>query len=377
MRVIDQELLADTDRVFVVGDLHGDLDTLQAALDVWDPARDVMVLIGDYGDRGSHSFEVIDRVNELLDEHPERVIALQGNHEDFSPEGEPYFSPCDLVDEAQAKWGSWNEYWRETLQPFIQRLYLAAIIPGETLFVHGGVSSRIHHRGNLESPEEAVELDVMYSDPTTAFLGEANNNVRQCGMLFGADVTDEICNRLDVQRIIRGHSHAPARFRPDVVHGGKVITVISSRVFASTSYVVVFDAAAPQQLKRLGLADGKLTDVPLESLAAPVGTNQEKPVVRAIQLDGDVKRAYDTIAHYCRTGNLDARFRLPTVENLELASEEGCEFFRLPIAELNGEAPMAGDQRSLIVEMHRQTRRIVGIFYAPQLTAAALRRVEE
>ncbi len=375
LRVLEKELLAETDRVFIVGDLHGDLATLERVLETWDSERDLLVLLGDYGDRGKKGIEVIQRVNQLLDEHPLRVVALQGNHEDFSADGEPYFSPCDLIDEAQGKLGSWSQFWRDTFQPFIGRLHLAAVIPGETLFVHGGVSSRIHHLSVLASPTGAVELDVLYSDPTTAFLGQANNNIRQCGVLFGSDVSEVICERLGVQRMVRGHSHAIARFQPDVVHGGRVTTIISSSVFATHPYVVVFPADAPQEMKRMSVEDGKVTDI-LVSEEVCAGTNDGVPVLRAIQLDREVKLAYDSLPNYCRSGNLPARFRLPSAEHLDLAVEEGCDFFSLPIHEIVGEVGKVGDQRSLIVEMHRQTQSIVGVFYAPQMTATALRRVE-
>ncbi len=42
-------------------------------------------------------------VAKLRKEHPKNVIALMGNHEDFTTTGEPNFNPCTLIDEAEAK----------------------------------------------------------------------------------------------------------------------------------------------------------------------------------------------------------------------------------------------------------------------------------
>jgi serine/threonine protein phosphatase 1 len=78
----------DGTRVYAVGDIHGRLDLLRAidrliAADAAasPAARNVVVYLGDYVDRGDHSREVID----WLIDHPlagfERVLLL-GNHED-------------------------------------------------------------------------------------------------------------------------------------------------------------------------------------------------------------------------------------------------------------------------------------------------------
>lgn len=374
LRIIDATLLSDSDRIFVVGDLHGDVSTLDRVLELWNADRDVIVLLGDYADRGKNSADVIERADKLLTGEPTRVVGLRGNHEDYSASGEPYFSPCDLIDDIQASRGSWSEFWRDTFQPFISRLKLAAIIPGETLFVHGGVSTRIHEQSDLENPNEDVELDVLYSDPTTAFPGETPNKIRQCGVMFGPDITHVICERLGVKRILRGHSHAAARFRPISVHSGQVTTVISSSVFSSNPYVLVIDAQHPENMQRMSVSDGSLTAIQIDESTPPV--DDGIPVIRSLQLEEEVKRAYDSLGNYCRNGNLSARFLIPSSAHLSLVAEEGCDFFRLPIVELSGDARKLGDQRSLIVEMHKQTQQIMSVFYAPQLTASAIRRLD-
>jgi predicted phosphodiesterase len=375
LRIIEAELLNESDRILVVGDLHGDAATLEKTLEHWDSTRDLLVLLGDYADRGKQSVEVIERVDQLIVDHPERVVGLRGNHEDYSASGEPYFSPCDLIDEVQTSRGSWSEFWNNTFQPFIGRLKLAAMIPGETLFVHGGVSTRIQDRKDLENPAEDVELDVLYSDPTTAFPGETQNKIRQCGVMFGPEITRILCERLGVKRIIRGHSHAVARFRPTAVHSGRVTTVISSSVFSSNPYVVVIDAKSPGTMQRMNLTDGGLTDIQIDTSTPPV--DDGIPIMKTLLLDDEVKRAYDSLSQYCRNGNMSARFLLQSSAHLSLVAEEGCDLFQLPVVELAGGAPKLGDQRSLIVQMHQKTKRIVSVFYAPQPTAAAIRRLDE
>jgi serine/threonine protein phosphatase 1 len=70
-------------RTFVIGDLHGCLDELEALLQAIEPARgDTVVFLGDYIDRGPDSRAVIDRLL-LLRRRGPRCVFLKGNHEDM------------------------------------------------------------------------------------------------------------------------------------------------------------------------------------------------------------------------------------------------------------------------------------------------------
>ncbi|HVN84072.1 MAG TPA: metallophosphoesterase family protein [Candidatus Binatia bacterium] len=70
-------------RTFVVGDIHGCLDEVDALLDgLSATAGDRIVFLGDYVDRGPASKAVIDRLIRLQREGPQCVF-LRGNHEDM------------------------------------------------------------------------------------------------------------------------------------------------------------------------------------------------------------------------------------------------------------------------------------------------------
>jgi protein phosphatase len=376
LQIIDSNALVNSDRVIIVGDIHGDLNALNSAVEHWDSKRDILVLLGDYADRGKRSIEVIERTIQLLDEYPDRVIGLRGNHEDYSENGEPYFSPCDLVDQVVAIRGGWDDFWLNTYRPFIRGLKLAAIIPGETLFVHGGVSLKIRDRADLERPTDDIELDVLYSDPTSEFAGEEMNTLRRCGVLFGSDVTKTVCERLGVKRIVRGHSHAIARFKPHLAHSGRVTTVISSAVFSSNPYVLVAEVGKYDCMQRMRLSDGHLSDLEIEPTPplADVSDVDGTDSIRPFHLEAEVGQAYKQLDRFCSAGVLSARYRLPFLAHL--AAAEGCEFFRIPVSELAGIPERQSDQRCLIVEMHRLSRKIARVFYGTQLTASCIRRIE-
>lgn len=70
-------------RRFVIGDLHGCLDELEALLESLAPEPDdTLCFLGDYVDRGPDSRGVIERLVRLRDEGPICVF-LKGNHEDM------------------------------------------------------------------------------------------------------------------------------------------------------------------------------------------------------------------------------------------------------------------------------------------------------
>jgi hypothetical protein len=374
LRLIDDDLLNATRRLFVVGDLHGDATSLGRVLSYWNPSEDLLLFIGDYSDRGEQSTEVVERVDRLLSQYPDRVIGLKGNHEDYTEEGEPYFSPCSLVDDATAKWGSWQRFQEIVYRPFLQKLVIAAIIPGETLFVHGGISTKIHNRQDLDSPIEEVEIDILYSDPTTAFPGEAVNSMRGCGVFFGPEVSQLVCERLGVKRIIRGHTHVTGRFRPATDHAGRVLTVITSGVFTSNPYVLVIDPQSPEKMTRMSLTNGTLTDVEIET-TEPRPADDTIPVIRAGQLEPEIKQAYDSLATRLRGGTLSAKFRLHHPIGLALTPSESCDLYQLPIHDLIDSPPRPFDQRRLIVEIRKQTRQIHRVFYATQLSPNAVRKI--
>jgi len=67
-------------RTIAIGDVHGCSAALDSLLDAIDPQpNDLIVLLGDYVDRGPHSRAVIDRLIALADQC--RMIPLLGNHE--------------------------------------------------------------------------------------------------------------------------------------------------------------------------------------------------------------------------------------------------------------------------------------------------------
>lgn len=237
----DLEKLKNLKGLVVVGDIHGDYETLDKVVTRYHPQNGYGILfLGDYADRGEYGVEVIRKINELITSYPDRVIALRGNHEIYSEDGEPEFYPCTLISEVKEKGMDWKEYFNSELKQFIEKLYIAAVIPGRFLFVHGGVSSKIKSLQDLRNPSEDIIKDVVWSDPYEN-RGEVKNP-RGEGVLFGKDISEKVCKNLGVEKIIR--SHQPRNVldgKPLYQHNGYVITVASTRVYGGIPFVLIID----------------------------------------------------------------------------------------------------------------------------------------
>lgn len=236
-----EEQLRRFRKIAVFGDLHGDHAALQFGLNMVDPARDGMIFLGDYADRGPSGIEVIDAVDSLMRNHPWNVFALKGNHEDYTESGAPSFWPRGLIDEVREKRGDWRDYFDGTFKPFVDGLRIAVIVPGEMLFVHGGVSSKIRSVEDLKHPTRDVERDILWSDPFEG-CGEYPNWERGgAGVEFGADVSEAVCKLLGVKRIVRSHQPANALTGPSYSHNGRVVTISSTSVYGGAPFFLCID----------------------------------------------------------------------------------------------------------------------------------------
>lgn len=72
-------------KTFVIGDIHGCLNTLKSLLELIkiNFNEDKLIFLGDYIDRGKWSIDTVLHIKKLVETYPNNVIALKGNHEDM------------------------------------------------------------------------------------------------------------------------------------------------------------------------------------------------------------------------------------------------------------------------------------------------------
>ncbi|HFI0427696.1 TPA: metallophosphoesterase [Streptococcus suis] len=75
-------------KIYAMSDIHGHYDEFIESLSKVDlsDTNNRLILLGDYIDGGSQSFQVISKIIELEKKFPDQVITLLGNHEEYFSE---------------------------------------------------------------------------------------------------------------------------------------------------------------------------------------------------------------------------------------------------------------------------------------------------
>ena len=221
----------------VIGDLHGDLDSLIHILDESrflekiKKARNIWLLfLGDYGDRGVQSPEVYHVALTLKEKYPENVILLRGNHE--GPV-DLRVSPHDLKCHLENKFGENGSQAYTALRRLFGQLYTAVLIEDRVVLVHGGVPIQAKTLKDIAyahqtHPKNRILEEILWNDPHPNLKGTISSP-RGLGNLFGVDVTRKFLRLLNVNSVIRSHQFCENGYKN--FHQGTVLTLFSTKSF--------------------------------------------------------------------------------------------------------------------------------------------------
>jgi len=226
-RAIHVTALDPATPLWFVGDLHGDLLGLEAAIALarrvdGDGAR--MVLLGDLFDDGGHGLEVLLRALELVLEDPRRVCMIAGNHDEALHYDGARFSadvtPADFSAMLDRELAS---EWVVRAGKVAVRLYAGApralFLPDGLLVAHGGVPlvdlhAGLRANGNWNDP--LVLSDFVWTRAHPRARRKLPNRTSR-GSQFGREDFADFC-RLSaelgrpVARMVRGHDHVEERY---------------------------------------------------------------------------------------------------------------------------------------------------------------------
>lgn len=217
--------------VIVIGDLHGDLESLSFILkhSKFLETKDFSIFLGDYGDRGLYSPEIYFIVLSLKEDFPDRVILLRGNHE-FPPGLSVY--PHDLLLRFSEKYGNEGKKIYEKIREIWSYFYVGALVKGKYLFTHGGVPVELNSLDDIRFadklyPEKSFLEEILWNDPIEdkGFYPSP----RGAGKLFGKDISEKILKLIKVKTLIR--SHQPPAEGIMVNHDGLILTISSTKVY--------------------------------------------------------------------------------------------------------------------------------------------------
>ena len=190
--------------VAICGDVHGQFHDL---LELFRCGGEVpfqkYIFMGDFVDRGYNSVETMTLLLMLKARWPHRIYLLRGNHE-----SRQVTQVYGFYDECLRKYGNANP-WKYCTEVF-DTMPLAALVEGEVLCVHGGLSPdlrtvdqmRVIDR-KMEIPQEGPFCDLMWSDPEEIDTWAVSP--RGAGWLFGASVTADFHEANGVTLICRAH----------------------------------------------------------------------------------------------------------------------------------------------------------------------------
>lgn len=219
----------------IVGDIHGDLESLFHILEATDFIEKVkegeqclLVFLGDYGDRGIHSPEVYYVVLKLKEAFPKNVVLMRGNHE--GPDDILAY-PHDLPNHLYIKFGENSSRIYTKLRELFGYLHNAVLVKERYVLLHGGVPTQARTVDDLayaheNHPRETHLEEILWSDPWEGLTG-TYASPRGAGRLFGENETDRFLKMLNVKVLIRGHEPSQEGFKID--HSGKILTLFSRK----------------------------------------------------------------------------------------------------------------------------------------------------
>ncbi|KAI9507949.1 Metallo-dependent phosphatase-like protein [Russula earlei] len=179
--------------VTICGDIHGQFwDLLELLRKGGSVPENSYIFMGDFVDRGHYSLETVSLLFALKARYPDKISLLRGNHE-----SRQITQVYGFYEECQQKYGS-ASVWKACCNVF-DYLNLAAIIDGEVLCVHGGLSPDIRTLDQIP----CAFCDLMWSDPDD--IENWGVSPRGAGWLFGGSVTREFNHVNSLSLIARAH----------------------------------------------------------------------------------------------------------------------------------------------------------------------------
>ncbi|MEM2940704.1 MAG: metallophosphoesterase [Thermoproteota archaeon] len=220
------------ERILVVGDLHGDLESCVNALKHADRLGETKnVFLGDYVDRGLYQSGVINLLLNRKKDNPDKIFLLRGNHETPSMN-----LSYGFIESLIKRFGKEYEEVYDAYLRVFSEMPLAAVFNDNTIMVHGGLARGIRKIQELEEagkggvePEDPKVFETIWNDPSED-VEEFSPNPRGLGVYcFGNNALKRFLKENSLRMMVR--SHEPVFQGHRVLFNGMLIVVFSCRFY--------------------------------------------------------------------------------------------------------------------------------------------------
>ncbi|MFW9882166.1 MAG: metallophosphoesterase [Candidatus Thorarchaeota archaeon] len=246
--------LKDNDKeIYVIGDIHGNLDSLLKLLEIINENHpEVVIFLGDIVDRGPKQLEclLVVLALKILDSH--KYFLLKGNHETL--EMNQYYGFFQDFIYRFKNADNFNE-----ILNIYNILPICAIVNNTILCLHGGIPQdndilkklRGIKTNEIESILSSISsgvFQIIWNDPKAGLKGFAES-FRGSGIkFFGEDVFDHFMKKNNLTFLIRAHECFPEGYR--WFFNNRLLSI-----FSSTNYRGIY---APNPASYAIIRDNKI-----------------------------------------------------------------------------------------------------------------------
>lgn len=208
---LEINLEENKDTTLVIGDIHGNLDSLQHFIEMIEEEKyDHVIFLGDIVDRGAKQLECLITVLCLKILQPKKIILLKGNHETLEMN-----KAYGFFDEIESKFGS-DRYYLKILDVY-KHLPICVIINEKIACLHGGIPEdpsilkdlrELNGEDLMNSPDENLEkgiFQILWNDPKEGLKGFMGSYRGPGIKFFGEDAFDNFLEENELDYVIRAH----------------------------------------------------------------------------------------------------------------------------------------------------------------------------
>ncbi|MFX1530035.1 MAG: metallophosphoesterase [Promethearchaeota archaeon] len=231
---------------YVIGDIHGNLDTLLKLNELIDENKpEIVIFLGDIVDRGPKQLECLLIILALKILQPYKYYILKGNHETL--EMNQYYG---FFQDFISRFRNSSKF-NEVLELY-NLLPLCAIINNTILCLHGGISQdndilkklrgvkTREIKSILSSISQGI-FQIIWNDPKEGLKGFADS-FRGAGIkFFGKDVFDNFMKENNLKFLIRAHECFTEGYR--WFFDNRLLSIFSSAnyrgIYQPASYAII------------------------------------------------------------------------------------------------------------------------------------------